>query len=342
MRKVATLIGLLGGLTLGVVISRTQPAAASRNASGTYSLPSGNPVVSGTTISPTVHNNTMSDVGSELTDSLSRSGKGGMSGQFKAANGTVAAPGISFDSDTDCGLYRIGANNVGLALSGSKVVDYATTGVAVTGTFSVSGATTQTGTLSTAAGITATQSTSNGNAGTFTGNGSGSGVNATGGSSNGAGITATGGATNGSGGVFAGTGTGNAVQAGAGHLKLTGSNPTSTTAFSNTVTPMNIPKAWGSVSSDGGGNASVNTGFNIASATTSGGNIRVTFAQAFSNTNYRCIPAAADANTLSLLWGGSAISTTVYELNAVTSTSGAAKNCGTGTCNVVFDCFGAN
>ena len=53
-------------------------------------------------------------------------------------DGTVGAPSIAFTSDTDSGLYRIGANNVGLAVNGAKVVDVATTGVSVTGALSAS------------------------------------------------------------------------------------------------------------------------------------------------------------------------------------------------------------
>jgi hypothetical protein len=48
-------------------------------------------------------------------------------------NGTVGAPSHSFTSDTDTGLYRIGADNIGIAANGTKIVDIATTGVAVTG-----------------------------------------------------------------------------------------------------------------------------------------------------------------------------------------------------------------
>ena len=54
-------------------------------------------------------------------------------GVVLAANGAVGAPGLSFASDTDCGLYRIGANNVGLAVNGAKVLDVGTTGLGVVG-----------------------------------------------------------------------------------------------------------------------------------------------------------------------------------------------------------------
>lgn len=46
-----------------------------RNGSGTYSLPAGNPVVTNTVISSTTHNNTMTDVGTALTNSVCRNGE---------------------------------------------------------------------------------------------------------------------------------------------------------------------------------------------------------------------------------------------------------------------------
>ncbi|HEX6937763.1 MAG TPA: hypothetical protein VF158_00015, partial [Longimicrobiales bacterium] len=52
------------------------------------------------------------------------------------------APGIYLGDDSDSGLYRIGPNNLGLALGGAKVVDFAASGVAITGTLSASGAVT--------------------------------------------------------------------------------------------------------------------------------------------------------------------------------------------------------
>lgn len=47
----------------------------SRNGSGVYSLPSGNPVTSGTAISSTVHNNTLSDIATALTASIANDGQ---------------------------------------------------------------------------------------------------------------------------------------------------------------------------------------------------------------------------------------------------------------------------
>lgn len=50
-----------------------------------------------------------------------------------ASSGTAAEPAITWDGDIDTGLYRIGANNIGITANGAKVVDIATTGVTVTG-----------------------------------------------------------------------------------------------------------------------------------------------------------------------------------------------------------------
>lgn len=46
-----------------------------RNGAGTYTLPAGNPVVTGTTISSTWANNTLSDIGGALTQSIAKDGQ---------------------------------------------------------------------------------------------------------------------------------------------------------------------------------------------------------------------------------------------------------------------------
>ena len=61
------------------------------------------------------------------------------SGSVHAAAGSVGNPSLAFDADQDTGLFRIGANNLGVAAGGAKVLDVATTGLGVTGTLSVSG-----------------------------------------------------------------------------------------------------------------------------------------------------------------------------------------------------------
>ena len=70
-----------------------------RNGSGTYTLPAGNPVVTGTTISSTVHNNTMSDIADELTNSVDKDGQTVITGSLDF-NGNP----IILDADGDSKL----------------------------------------------------------------------------------------------------------------------------------------------------------------------------------------------------------------------------------------------
>ena len=51
------------------------------------------------------------------------------SSPIRLVDGTVSAPAYSWVNDTDCGFYRIGANNIGLSLNVTKVVDYTTNGI---------------------------------------------------------------------------------------------------------------------------------------------------------------------------------------------------------------------
>lgn len=63
------------------------------------------------------------------------------SGQMLPADGTVLLPEYSFGSDPDSGLYRIGANNVGIAVNAAKVLDISATGLNVIGAVQSNGAT---------------------------------------------------------------------------------------------------------------------------------------------------------------------------------------------------------
>lgn len=95
---------------------------ASRNSSGTYSLPN-SPFISGTTISSTVMNGNFSDAATELTNSLDRNGRGGMLASLRGVDGTNAAPAYSYTSEPGSGWYRIGANDFGFAVNAVKVLE---------------------------------------------------------------------------------------------------------------------------------------------------------------------------------------------------------------------------
>lgn len=76
----------------------------SRNGSGVYSLPAGNPVVTGTVISTTWANNTMNDLASAMTDSVAADGQTPMTGPLNLnsnkvtnlANGVLTGDAVNF------------------------------------------------------------------------------------------------------------------------------------------------------------------------------------------------------------------------------------------------------
>lgn len=124
MRKfLATVLGVALALTATV-------ALAGRNSSGTMSFTSvagGYPFQSGQTISSSGVNSNFSELATELSDSLSRSGKGGMSAPLRCADGTAAAPAFSWTSDTNTGLYRLGADDLGISVGGTLEAEISTT-----------------------------------------------------------------------------------------------------------------------------------------------------------------------------------------------------------------------
>lgn len=109
-----------------------------RNGSGVYSLYTpGNPVVTATTIASTWANNTLTDLATAMTDSLSRSGLGGMTAALRLAAGTVSAPGLAFTAETTMGLYRAGAGDLRFAINSTDIVTITSAGMSVTGAFSL-------------------------------------------------------------------------------------------------------------------------------------------------------------------------------------------------------------
>jgi len=121
------------GLLAGAFFSAAGVAIASRNAAGTFSLfTPGNPVVTATTISSAWANNTLNDLATEMTDSLSRSGKGAMLASLQLFDGTVTSPGLNFGSAAGSGLYKIGTNDFGFSVNQVKSTEWKTTGFAVT------------------------------------------------------------------------------------------------------------------------------------------------------------------------------------------------------------------
>jgi hypothetical protein len=86
-----------------------------RDGAGNYTLPSGNPVISGTTILADWANTTMPDMGATLTDSLSRSGQGGMLVPLKFVDGTALEPAMTFTGEPSLGMFRPATGVIGFA-----------------------------------------------------------------------------------------------------------------------------------------------------------------------------------------------------------------------------------
>lgn len=235
-----------------------------------------------------------------------------MTAPLELANGTVSLPALSFDSDPDCGLYRIGANNVGVAVNGAKVLDVATTGLGVTGALTTTGAVTPAGALAAANGAVGTPSVSfasDPDTGLYRIGVDNLGVSV--------------GGTK----VVDATATQVAVPV---DFKLTASNPASTTAFTNVLSPGNIPKvlfkATLTIGNTGGGggvwSATVNAGFGITSITRTSATVaKINFAQAFASAHYvPVITVSSDGLAYQLIpnwqtWNASYLEFTIMQSN---------------------------
>jgi hypothetical protein len=86
----------------------------SRNGSGVYSRPAGNPVVTNTTISSTWANNTMNDLAAALTDSVAADGQTPMTGDLDLNTNKIvnlADPTLAQDAVTlnflEAGTYTL-------------------------------------------------------------------------------------------------------------------------------------------------------------------------------------------------------------------------------------------
>lgn len=101
----------------------------SRNGSGTYNLPAGNPVVSGTTITSSWANTTLSDIATALTGSIASDGQTPMTGELSMGTNKITSLGtpsastdattkgyvdtaIATQASTDAGLYLAKASNL--------------------------------------------------------------------------------------------------------------------------------------------------------------------------------------------------------------------------------------
>jgi hypothetical protein len=117
----------------------------SRNGSGTYTLPAGNPVVTGTTISSTWANSTLTNIASALTDSLAADGQTTATGNLKMGNNRVTGMADGIASTDAATVSQVAASVAGLGtMSTQNANAVAITGGTVNGT-SVGATTASTG-----------------------------------------------------------------------------------------------------------------------------------------------------------------------------------------------------
>jgi hypothetical protein len=121
-----------------------------RNGSGSYNPPlsSWNPAIANQTISSDDWNSLRDDMSTAISQSLANDGQTTASARIpfaqgiSVASGTVTTPAVNFSSDPDCGLYRVGANEIGLAAGGVAGLTVTSTGVTAPLNLTVNGNTT--------------------------------------------------------------------------------------------------------------------------------------------------------------------------------------------------------
>ena len=107
----------------------------SRNGSGVYTLPAGNPVVTGTTIASTWANNTMTDLATALTGSLASDGQTTATGNLKMGNNRITGLANGIASTDAASVAQVTAVTAGLGtMSTQNANAVAVTGGTINGT----------------------------------------------------------------------------------------------------------------------------------------------------------------------------------------------------------------
>jgi hypothetical protein len=103
----------------------------SRNGSGSMSLTT--TFVPSTPALAADVNTVLTDIAAEITNSVAKDGQTPMTGQFKAADGAITAPGIGFGSDTNTGFYRSASGVIRASCDGTNSFTMTAAGATVTG-----------------------------------------------------------------------------------------------------------------------------------------------------------------------------------------------------------------
>ena len=100
-----------------------------RDSTGNYTLPPGNPVQPHDIIETDWANPTMDDIADALSDSLSRTGSGGMLVAFKNTDGSQGAPGMSWVNEPTSGWYRAGLNDFWYSVGNEQILEITKNGI---------------------------------------------------------------------------------------------------------------------------------------------------------------------------------------------------------------------
>ncbi len=156
-----------------------------------------------------------------------------------------------------------------------------------------------------------------------------------------AGLTSAGAATFNALATFTASITTNGISIGAAWAAFTGGNPASNTAFTNTITPKHIAKAWALITTDGAGGVAIVDGVNVTSVAIQGSAVRVTLASAF-NTATGWAPLGSLATFIAQLFvQASRFDSTHVDLAYVTSSTGAVAPAATTAGAMTVVIFGA-
>jgi hypothetical protein len=102
-----------------------------RDSSGNYTLPPENPVVAGELITDLWANTTMDDIAQALTQSLDRSGQGGMLAPFYFTDGSVMQPGAAWSLEKGSGFSRTDVGTVNVSILGALNMTWDQNGVTI-------------------------------------------------------------------------------------------------------------------------------------------------------------------------------------------------------------------
>lgn len=92
-----------------------------RDGSGIFTLPPGNPVVSGSIIESAWANNTMADLAAQLNNVLTRDGLLNPTAPVRFPDGSAVSPAFTFVNQTNLGLYRKSSGVIGVSILGVEV-----------------------------------------------------------------------------------------------------------------------------------------------------------------------------------------------------------------------------